>query len=59
MDGIIKQMKDILVQSNAGYVSVKDGKYTLILTDDEKGAQYLSNAWDEYAGLKEVIENDE
>lgn len=32
MDGIIKQMKDILVQSNA---------------------------WDEYAGLKEVIENDE
>lgn len=48
MDGIIKQMKDILTQTNAGYVSIKDGKYTLILTDDKEGAKRLGEAWDRY-----------
>lgn len=53
MDGIIKQMKDILTQTNTGYVSIKDGKYTLILTDDEEGAKRLGKAWDRYAEERE------
>ncbi len=51
MDEIIKTMANELERSNAGFISVKIGKYTVILTDDAKGAEALSKAWNEYAEL--------
>lgn len=48
MDETIKAMIESLDKYGAGYVSVKIGKYTIILTDDEDGAEYLSEAWERY-----------
>lgn len=48
MDETIKVMIEALEKYGAGYISVKIGKYTLIITDDEEGAEYLQNSWDEY-----------
>lgn len=48
MDEMIKGMIDALEEYGAGYISVKIGKYTFIITDDEEGAEYLNNSWDEY-----------
>lgn len=54
MDETIKTMIDALEKYNAGFISVKMGKYTFIITNDEEGAEYLKNAWDEY--VEKVIE---
>ena len=48
MDEMIKAMIDALKKCNGGMVSVKLGKYTFIITDDENGGEYLVSAWDEY-----------
>lgn len=41
-------MIDAMETSGAGFSSVTLGNYTIIITDDKDGADYLSNAWDEY-----------
>lgn len=56
MDGLIETLIGMLSESNAGFVSAKAGKYTIIITDDDKGAGELSKAWDKYA---EEEENDD
>lgn len=48
MNETIKAMIDLLEKSGAGFASVTLGKYTIMITDDIDGADYLSNAWDEY-----------
>ena len=49
MDKIINGMIDALNEYNAGYISVTIGEYTIIITNDKEGADYLSNAWEKYA----------
>lgn len=51
MNNTIKTMIDLLETSGAGFISVTLGKYTIMITDEKEGAEYLSNAWDKY--LKE------
>lgn len=48
MNDVIKTMIDLLETSGAGFASVTLGKYTIIITDEKEGAEYLSNAWDNY-----------
>lgn len=48
MDETIKAMIDALDKYGAGFISVKIGKYTIMITDDEDGAEYLNNSWDGY-----------
>ena len=48
MDEIIKQMIDTLEKCNAGFISVSIGKYTIMITDDRDGAEFLKEKWDEY-----------
>ena len=48
MDETIKAMIDALEKYSAGFMSIKIGKYTLMLTDDEEGAEFLQEKWDEY-----------
>lgn len=54
MNDMIKTMIDALETSGAGFVSVTLGKYTIMITDEKEGAEYLSNAWDNYL---EELEN--
>lgn len=44
MSGLIEMFKE----SNARLLSVKVGKYTIIITDDNDGAKVLDEAWDKY-----------
>ena len=46
MDETIKAMIDALEKYGAGFMSIKIGKYTLMLTDDEEGAEFLQEKWD-------------
>lgn len=48
MNEMLKTMIDALETSGAGFVSVTLGKYTIMITDDKEGADYLLNAWDNY-----------
>ena len=41
-------MIDALEEYGAGFMSIKIGKCTLMLTDDEEGAEFLQEKWDEY-----------
>ena len=52
---MVKTLIKMLKESNAGFISAKAGEYTIIITDDDKGAEALGKAWDKYA---EVGEND-
>lgn len=51
MNETIKAMIDAMETSGAGFASVTLGNYTIIITDDKDGADYLSNAWDEYVKI--------
>lgn len=55
MEGTLKKLKDALDTTGAGYVEVKIGKYTIIMTDDEEGANRLSEAWGEYANEDDEV----
>lgn len=55
IDNLVKKLIKMLKESNAGFISAKAGEYTIIVTDDDKGAEALSKALDKYA---EVREND-
>lgn len=48
MNEPIKAMIDALEKTGAGFISVTIGKYTIMITDEKEGAEYLSNAWDKY-----------
>lgn len=48
MNNTLKAMIDLLDNSGAGIVSVTIGKYTIIITDDKEGADFLMDAWDKY-----------
>lgn len=48
MDETIKAMIEALDKYSAGFISVKIGNYTIMMTDDEEGAEYLSESWDRY-----------
>ena len=45
MDEMIKSMVDALKKYNAGYVAVKLGEYSIIVTDNET-AEFIENALD-------------
>lgn len=53
MDETIKAMIEALEKYGAGFISVNIGKYTFMIVDDEDGAKYLQNAWDEYVESEE------
>lgn len=48
MDETIKAMIETLEKYGAGFISVSIGKYTIMITDDEEGAEFLKDAWDRY-----------
>lgn len=48
MSGLIDTLIKMLKESNAGFISAKVGKYTIIVTDDNDGAKVLDEAWDDY-----------
>lgn len=48
MSGLIDSLIKMLKDSNAGFISTKVGKYTIIVTDDDDGAKVLNEAWDNY-----------
>ena len=48
MDETIKAMIEALEKYGAGFISVSTGKYTIMITDDEEGAEFLKDAWDRY-----------
>lgn len=56
MGNLVKTLIKMLKESNAGFISAKVGEYTIIVTDDDKGAEVLGKAWDKYA---EEGENDD
>lgn len=49
MDNLVKTLIKMLKESNGGFISAKVGEYTIIITDDDKGAEALGKAWDKYA----------
>lgn len=53
MEDMLQAMIRELEDSNAGFMSVKIGKYTIIITNDDEGAACLSDAWDKYADIGE------
>lgn len=56
MDNLVMTLIKMLKESNGGFISAKVGEYTIIITDDDKGAKELGKAWDKYA---EAGENDD
>ena len=48
MDETIKAMIEALEKYGAGFISVSIEKYTIMITDDEEGAEFLKDAWDRY-----------
>ena len=48
MDETIKAMIEALKKYGAGFISVSGGEYTIMITDDKDGAEYLKAAWDRY-----------
>lgn len=56
MNDTIKTMIDILKEMNADFLSVSFGEYTIIITNDKDGAEYLKESWDKYVDQSEVEE---
>lgn len=56
MDDTIKTMIDVLEQMDAGFLSVSFGEYTIMITNDKNGAEYLKKSWDEYLDQPETEE---
>ena len=48
MDETIKAMIEALEKYGAGFISASIGKYTIMITDDEEGAEFLKDAWNRY-----------
>lgn len=59
IDKVVKKMIELLDRCKAGYASAKMGKYTIIITDDEKGAEVLGDAWDKYADQSMSVDTKE
>lgn len=56
MEDTIKTMIDVLEEMNAGFLSVSFGEYTIMITNDNDGAEYLKKSWDKYVDQSEVEE---
>ena len=56
MDETIKAMIEALKQYGAGFISVSVGEYTIMITDDKDGAEFLKTAWDRYVDCDDVEE---
>ena len=56
MNDTINTMIDILKEMNANFLSVSFGEYTIIITNDKDGAEYLKESWDKYVDQSEVEE---
>ena len=52
MDEILKTMIEFMETSGAGFSSVTIGDYAIMITNEKEGAEWLSNAWDEYVEEK-------
>ena len=50
---LLDEMIRAINETGAGFASVSIGKYTIIVTNDPDGAEYLGNAWDKYVGLND------
>lgn len=59
METILKTMINAMESLGSGFASCNIGKYTIILTDDEDGAEYLKDAWDKYIGEEEETSDGE
>ena len=59
METILKTMINAMESLGSGFASCNIGKYTIILTDDEDGAEYLKDAWDKYIGEEEATSDGE
>lgn len=59
MDAILKTMINGMNDLGSGFASCKVGKYTIMVTDDEDGAERLERAWDEYVDEEEETSDGE
>lgn len=59
MGEAIKALVNILELTGAGYASVKVGKYTIILTDEDEGSERMKQAWDKYMDEEREEEENE
>lgn len=50
---LLETMVQALNESGAGFIAVKINGYTIMITNDEEGAQYLLNSWDKYSEREE------
>ena len=48
MDAILKTMINAMNVFGSSFGSCKIGKYTIMVTDDEDGAERLKDTWDKY-----------
>lgn len=53
MDEILKTMITEMNNFGSGFASCKIGKYTIMVTDDEEGAERLKDTWDKYVEEEE------
>lgn len=53
MDDVLKTMIEFMEKIGAGFSSVTIGDYTIMITNEKEGAEWLSNAWNEYVEEKE------
>ena len=56
MDETIKAMIEALKKYGAGFISVSGSEYTIMITDDKDGAEFLKAAWDRYVDCDDVEE---
>ena len=48
MSGLIDALIKMLKESNAGFISAKVDEYTIIVINDDDGAEALNEAWEKY-----------
>lgn len=46
---LLETMVQALNESGAGFIAVKINGYTIMVTNDDEGAQHLSDSWDRYS----------
>lgn len=59
MEKILKTMINAMESLGSGFASCNVGKYTIMLTDDDEGAEYLKDACDKYIGEEEETSDGE
>lgn len=54
MDAILKTMINAMNVFGSSFGSCKIGKYTIMVTDDEDGAERLKDTWDKYVEEEKI-----